>query len=163
LNFKFSRAHSSASFFPSLARARCSSVAATYYRARCRPLHCICCRRHCTRARMSAQVLGTAQGLSRHLSACTPRRRNRPPHADPLPCTRSRQAIEWVASPSRSYFTRYRMVPFFSPRASAHSSFLCRRAHLAVAPPHQSSHQGAQWKCANSAVLPHPTSSLESQ
>jgi hypothetical protein len=79
-----------------------------------------------------------ATAAARHLSACAPCRHNRPPHAEPLPCTHPRQAIECVASPSRSCITHYRAAPFFSPRASARSSFLCRhchRAHLTVAPP----------------------------
>jgi hypothetical protein len=42
LNLKFSRAHLSASFFLSLALARCSSVAAACCRVLCRPLHCLC-------------------------------------------------------------------------------------------------------------------------
>jgi hypothetical protein len=49
----------------------------------------------------------TAQGRSRHLTACTPRRYNQPPDAAPLPCTHPRQAIECVASPLRSCFTRH--------------------------------------------------------
>jgi hypothetical protein len=100
LNFEFSRAHSSASFFLILAHARCSSATAACCRAHCRLLHSLCCRRMC--ACVSAQVPGTAQGPSRHLSTCAPRRRNQPPHAEPLPYTRPRQAIECVASPSRS-------------------------------------------------------------
>jgi hypothetical protein len=126
LNFKFSRAHSSASFFLSLMRTRCSSAAMRAVRcctASTAAAYYSCCRRMC--ARVSTQVLSTAQDCSHHLSASMPRCRNWPPHTKPLPCTCPHQAIECVASPSRSCFTRYHAAPFFPPRASARSSFLC--------------------------------------
>jgi hypothetical protein len=131
LSFSPQRALTTA-LLPPLAATRsvghCTTSAAAAFYSRC----------HRTRARVSTQVPGVVQGRSRHLSACAPHRHNWPPHAEPLPCTRPCQAIECVASPSRSCFTRYHAAPFFSPRGSAHSSFLCRhcrRAHLAVTPP----------------------------
>jgi hypothetical protein len=138
LNFKFSRV----SFSPwrALAVALLLSPAATFAVGRCTASTAATCYSRCrrTRARVSAQVSGTAQGHSRHLSARAPRHCNWQPHTEPLPYTHLHQAIECVASPSRSCFTHYRAAPFFSPRASAHSSFLCRhcrRAHLVVASP----------------------------
>jgi hypothetical protein len=161
MNFKFKQARSSASlpslFGACLLQLCCCSLLPHALPAAARPhvttCHS-CCR--CMRAHVSTQVPGNTQARSCHLSAYAPSRHNWPQHVVPLPCTCLRQAIECVASPSRSCFTcHFRMHTFCPPTRDFAAT--ATAAELTQPPPHHyATPEQPLMRTCLSRIQPHP-------